>query len=164
MIHLLSSMLLLFAGLPSTSLTGWMQPASFQLSIGMSEKAALAHLQDRGWDVKEGKEKGQKAIDYDEGKSVTLGFSRGRLESIRFEYVGFVPQVQLAFEEARERLRRRRGLPQTSTEKILIYDTPSPLDPSAPDVTVILSADSSTSFGRQGLGFLVIRYFAPPAK
>jgi len=139
---------------PVTS--GWMSPESFHLSVGMSKTDALERLASDGWKVEKGKEKEQCIVHYTESKSVTLAFHEGRLDSIRFEFVDFLPQVKKAFGEQKEILAEKFGKARTPKDSILIYDETSP------NVMVVLSTDHDSKFGKQGLGFLVVRYFAPP--
>lgn len=151
---MLTALTVLLAQLSPLS-SGWMSPESFHLSVGMMKTAALERLQSDGWKVETGKEKEQCIVHYTDSKSVTLAFQDGRVESIRFEFVDFLPQVKKAFGEQREILAEKFGKPRTPKDSILIYDETNP------NVMVVLSTDHNSKFGKQGLGFLVVRYFAP---
>ena len=145
---------------PSKSTSaGWMAPQSFQLSIGMSRKEAESRLTESRWKLKKGKVTDEVVIEVETNKTVTLQFRKGKLESARFEYVAFLQDVRAAFQEREATLRSDLGVPKrvSGPASVLIYEKTNP------NVHVVLSTDRSTSYGKQGLGFLVVRYFAPPA-
>jgi len=150
---LVLSLLILGQAFPSSDKTSWMQPESFQLSIGMSETEAVRGLEKAGWRTRKGNEAGHLIVDYDESKTMTLTFEAKVLTSIRFELVDFIPEVRKAFSQQRIGLVSRFGEPDRDTEELLIYEDLSP------KVYVVLSTNRDSSFGRQGLGFLSIRYF-----
>lgn len=138
--------------------SSWMSPDSFHLTIGMSRRAAEAKLTEHRWKLKEGKD-GDLVVEIENNKTMTIGFQNGKIDSIRFEYVAFLQDVKAAFADRETALRKSLGPPRRagSSAKVLIYDK------TAPNIHVVLSTDRSTSYGKQGLGFLVVRYFAPPA-
>ena len=140
---------------PSQDQTSWMQPDAFRLTLDMKRSVATKMLEDSGWVTRPGKEPGHLIVDYDENRTITLSFANGRLESIRFELVDFIPRLQTAFEEQRRSLEERLGKPDRTKEDILMYER------TEPNVIVVKSTKSDSSFGKQGLGFLTVRYFAP---
>ncbi|HUF19019.1 MAG TPA: hypothetical protein VMS12_13320 [Thermoanaerobaculia bacterium] len=148
--------LLLASVFPSTSQTSWMEPEAFHLRVGMSRAATVGVLDARGWKVKKGKGEDDLIVEYDEIRTLTLAFSKGKLTSIRFELVDFVPQIHKAFEEQKTTLARRFGKPTIKSGNTLIYDSQTP------NIFAVVSSDPSTEFGKRGLGFLVVRYFEPP--
>lgn len=143
---------------PSSSKTAWMQPAAFQLALGMTREKAVASLKTAGWETHPGKQDNHLVVEYDAGRSVTLAFEKGRLRSIRFEFVSFIPELNAAFQEQKKFLETRLGPAKKLSPGILAYDK------QVPSVFVVLSTDQKTSFGQQGVGFLVVRYFEPPAE
>ncbi|HVT03842.1 MAG TPA: hypothetical protein VHL58_10775 [Thermoanaerobaculia bacterium] len=142
---------------PSLSSTSWMSPDSFHLSIGMGQIQTLKALRESGWKPKEDKSKGQFYVEYSEGKTLTLSFSKKKLQSLRFEYVDFLPAVKSSFSEQKEVLAGKFGKPRDLklTASVLIYDH------TRPNVFVVLSAKPNSDIGKQGLGYLVVRYFDP---
>jgi hypothetical protein len=142
---------------PSSTRTAWMSPDAFHLSIGMSEKETRSVVEQNHWKIDPGKEKNHLIVAYDEGKSLTLAFDAGVLTSARFEYIGFLPEVQAAFEEQRAYLREKLGAPKVIKARagIVMYDR------TTPNVMAVMSADHRTQIGKQGIGFLVVRYFRP---
>lgn len=150
-------LLILASVFPSTSQTSWMEPEAFHLRVGMTRAAAVSVLDNRGWNVKKGKGEDDLIVEYDETRTLTLAFSKGKLASIRFELVDFVPQIHRAFEEQKKTLAKRFGKPTVvAAGNTLIYDRQTP------NVFAVVSSDPSTEFGKRGLGFLVVRYFEPP--
>ena len=150
--------LLLATTFPSNSPTGWMQPASFRLQLGMTEKAALERARTLGLEEAPSKEKGVKAFAYGDQRTVVMKFERGKLLSIRFELVDFLPGVRKAFEEQQKLLSARLGPPsQKVGETVVIYDK------TRPNVFVVANIDPASDAGKQGLGMLVVRYFEPAA-
>lgn len=121
----------------------------------MARSAAVERLNADGWKTKPGKAGGDLQVEFDEGRTLTLAFDRGKVSSIRFELIGFVPEVRAAFDEKKKDLKQSLG-PATVRGTTLIYDKTNP------QVMAVLSTDPTTSFGKQGLGFFVVRYFAPP--
>lgn len=158
---LLLSLALLFGGVVPDTATGWMDPARLGVSLGMTRADAVRTIEGRGYATEEGKEPGHLIVPVGEKRTVTLAFEADALRSIRFELVSFLPEIQSAFEEAKQRLARKHGAPSRSIAKppILQYDA------TKPKIYVVAATDASTEFGKQGLGFLVIRYFdAPPGR
>lgn len=158
--RLLAILLLVGAqAFPSRDRTSWMQPDAFRLRLGMEKSAVASQLEGSGWSTREGKEPNHLIVEYDENRTITLMFEGERLDSIRFELVDFIPQLQQAFDEQRESLQKRLGEPDRTTDDILMYEKTDP------NVFVVKSARPDSSFGRQGVGFLTVRYFtpAPPA-
>lgn len=147
---------------PTTSRTSWMEPDSFHLCIGMTRKAAEETIQRFGWEMTPGKYPRVLVIKYDDTKTVTIQFVDEKLQSIRFEYVGFVPDVRIASEERRAQLERSlgyNGKKQGPDGNILMFDRAP-----AVHIMVVTSTRPDDSFGRQGLGFLAVRYFDPSAE
>ncbi len=157
MTTLLSALLLLLStAFPSNTRSTWMSPESFQLKIGMPRSRALEVLKQNGMKTSKGKA-GELVVLYDNARTISLGFSQDKLKSARFEYVGFLPEVKTAFEEQKATLKTRFGAPKalTTSTPLLIYEKVRP------NIYVVLSADRKTDYGKQGLGFLVVRYFDP---
>jgi hypothetical protein len=138
---------------PSSSPTGWMRPDAFHLRLGMTHADAAAALARGGWKQKGGKNEGEVIVEYAEGKTLTLQFSGGTLVSARFELVTYIAEVRKAFETERSRLRALRGAPKLERPGMVFYEGTSP------GITLVMSEDKGSSFGRQGLGFVVTRYF-----
>lgn len=137
--------------------TSWMTPGAFHLAVGMKREKALQVLSDGGWAPKPGKAPNQWIVDYSESQSLTLEFADDRLRSIRFELFAFFPEVKEAFKEQADLLRKQEGPPRkVKSPSVLIYDW------KVPNIMVVMSIDHTTSAGRQGVGFLTVRYFAPP--
>ncbi|HXI11389.1 MAG TPA: hypothetical protein VNM92_01925 [Thermoanaerobaculia bacterium] len=151
---LLLSLVLLAATTPSSS-TSWMAPDAFRLTVGMPRTSVLRELSRSGWNWKKGKVVDEIFLTYEEGKTLTLAFGRGRLRSLRFELVGFIPQIRAAFSERTAVLDQKLGEPRRISSSILSYERRSP------NVMLVSSTDSSSSYGKQGLGYLVVRYFEP---
>lgn len=152
---------LLLGGVVPETATSWMDPERLGLSVGMTRAAAEAILAERGHATEAGKEPGHRIIRLSDKRTVTLAFEGGALRSIRFELVGFMPEIARAFREAKATLAKKHGTPSRAVEKppILQYEG------TTPKIYVVAATDPSTSFGKQGLGFLVIRYFeAPPER
>lgn len=149
---------LLAATLPSTSKTGWMTPDAFRLSVGMRREAAITELKRSSWNWKKGKLTDEVVLTYEEGKTVTLKFGDARLKSIRFELVGFIPTIKQGFTERADDLTRRLGPGKKLSSSVISYER------RAPYVMMVSSTGTETSYGRQGLGFLVVRYFEPPPR
>ncbi len=141
--------LLLAAPFPSGSLTSWMRPEPFHLTIGMTRADALDTLQQNGWKTKPGEKRDQVEVEYSDDRTVTLQFARGRLKSIRFELFALLPETRKAFEEEKATLRSELGVPKI-TKSVVLYDN------RLPNVMVVLSPDT-----RKGLGMLVVQYFDP---
>lgn len=159
------NLLLIFSLLAATAFpskatnAAWMSPQSFQLKIGMTRSDAQTRLSESRWKLKKGKVTDEVVVEIESNKTLTLQFRKGKLDSARFEYVAFLQDVKAAFSEREVTLKTDHGEPKRpgGPAKILIFEK------SNPNVHVVLSTDKSTSYGKQGLGFLVVRYFAPPA-
>lgn len=151
--------LLLFTSNYSTARTSWMTPDAFHLALGMKRDAVMKRLKDDGWKPEKGKEDDVVLL-YDEKRTLTLGFQSERLHSLRFELVDFIPDVKAAFSEREKYLTDHYGEPSRhgSDTTLLNYDH------ALPNIQLVLSTDRSSSFGVQGLGFVVVRYFNPAAK
>jgi hypothetical protein len=153
------AILLFAAAFPSPSATSWMSPESFHLKLGMTESQARGVLREGGWSPKKGKQTNHMIVEYGDKRTITLVFGHHRLDSIRFELVDFLPEVKSAFVEERKRLKETLGPPNPiSPRNTLIYDGRTP------NIFAVLSTTTKTEMGRQGLGFLAVRYFVPPAK
>ena len=137
--------------------TSWMSPEAFHLAVGMRRSKAVAVLEGGGWKPRAGKAPNHLVVEYDETRSITLEFTGNHLRSIRFELFDFIPAVKSAFEEETAALRSRYGPPRTKAATVLLYEE------LRPNIMVVMSTDARTSAGRQGLGFLTVRYFEPPA-
>ncbi|HVR43798.1 MAG TPA: hypothetical protein VMS56_10185 [Thermoanaerobaculia bacterium] len=150
---------LLLGGVAPEPLTAWMEPARLGVEIGMTCTETLAELERRGRTAVPGKEKGHFLVTLSENRSVTLAFEKDRLQSMRFELSDFIPVVRVALAEVETRLQQRHGDPTRKIERppALVYDGVEPR------IYVVASVEHQGAFGRQGLGFLVVRYFAPPA-
>ncbi len=140
---------------PSNSKTSWMRPESFHLKVGMNRAAAVKALESNGWKTKRGDSDRQLVVDYADDKSITLHFSRERLQSIRFELFTILQDAPAAFEEERAFLREALGKPRMGTKKILLYDH------TLPNVMAVLSADPKSEQARKGVGMVVVRYYDP---
>ena len=149
--------LLLLTAFPSSSMTSWMRPESFRLTIGMSRRDAIKTLEENGWKAKKGKDKNQLVVDYSEARAITLDFRSNRLQSLRFELVTFLPQIRSAFDEHRALLLKELGEPKKSirSKSIVIYDDKTP------NVMMVVSDDPKSTNGKNGVGLLVVRYFEP---
>ena len=141
--------LLLAAPFPSSSLTSWMRPEPFHLTIGMTHDSALDALRQNGWKTKPGPKSDQLEVDYSDDRTVTLRFTRGRLKSVRFELFAFLPEIRKAYDEEKATLRGELGAGKV-TKSIVLYDKV------LPNVMVVLSPDA-----RKGIGMLSVEYFDP---
>lgn len=157
---LLLALAILFGGVVPETATGWMEPQRLGISVGMTRDTVVRELQKRGHTTEPGKEPGHLIVPMGEKRTVTLAFENGVLQSVRFEFVGFMPEVTAAFAEAKAALARKHGAPSRIVEKppVLQYEA------TTPRIYVVAAVDPATTFGKQGLGFLVIRYFAPPER
>src|SRR5687768_2617896 len=133
----------------SSSPTSWMDPQAFHLNLGMTKQRVVARLKNDGLTTEVGKEPHHLIVQYDEGKTITLAFRRNRLESARFELVGFIPTVMEAFAEQQQLLARKRGDPTRSIAKPTLLSW----DDKRPHITIVMSTTRETSFGLHGLGF-----------
>lgn len=158
LIPTLIAAVLLFAGVAPESATGWMEPQHLDLTIGMSRSEAEKCVARSGVTMLPGKQPDHLIVSLSDRRTITLAFENGSLQSMRFELVDFIPQIRKAFDEVSFRLVQRHGLPtrKTANPAVILYEAPDPR------IYVVASMDKTTDFGRQGLGFLVVRYFAPP--
>jgi hypothetical protein len=142
---------------PSTSKASWMSPDAFHLAIGMPRAKVERLIASNALKSEPGKLKDDLVILYDEGKTVTLTFERNRIRAIRFELVSFLPDLRAGFEEQKTLLVSRYGQPhQTkSAGTVMIWDH------IVPNVFAVLSVSRNTPAGKQGVGFLIIRYVRP---
>lgn len=148
--------LLLATAFPSASQTSWMRPDAFRLTIGMDRLEAVKALRAGGWETKPGKHPNEMIVDYSGDKSLTLEFREERLRSARFELFTILPQIRPAFDEARRDMKKERGEPKKLTSKsIVVYDN------ALPNVVMVVSDDPKSQHGRNGLGFLAVRYYDP---
>jgi hypothetical protein len=148
--------LLLATAFPSSSRTSWMRPEAFHLAIGMSRAGTLKRLADDGWKTKPGKDASQVVVDYTDERSMTLGFERDRLSSIRFELFEVLPKIRSAFDEEKAFLKSKLGRPKkVKSKSVVLYENV------LPNVMVVVSADPKSQQGKQGVGMLVVRYFDP---
>ena len=147
---------LLATAFPSSSRTAWMRPEAFHLAIGMSRADTLKRLESDGWKTKPGKDASQVVVDYTDERSMTLGFERDRLNSIRFELFEVLPQIRSAFDEEKAFLKTKLGRPKrVKSKSVVLYENV------LPNVMVVVSADPKSEQGKQGVGMLVVRYFDP---
>ena len=146
---------MILASLIPSSKTSWMRPDSFHLVVGMPRAEAVKTLEEGGWKVKPAKEKDHMFLDYDDDKSLTLQFKKGRLHAVSFELFALVPQAQIAFVEQKNVLRERYGQPRKELPSVVIYDD------RLPNVMMVLNANPGSEHGRRGLGMLVVRYYDP---
>lgn len=151
---------LLAAGVfPSSSKTSWMEPAAFRLEIGMARAEVERRLEESGLTTVPGKYARQLIVHYEEKKTVTLGFVDDRLQSVRFEYVDFIPGVREAHAERVEALKAAHGESGKAVNGgILLFDK------QMPNIMLVLSTRPDDGFGKQGLGFLSVRYYDPSAE
>jgi predicted RNA binding protein YcfA (HicA-like mRNA interferase family) len=146
---------------PTTSKTAWMVPDAFHMEIGMTRKDAEKVIKKYGWQSSPGKYPRQLIVKYDDAKTVNIQFVDDKLQSMRFEYVGFIPDVKLAYEEMLAQLERSlgyKGIRQKGDRTVLLFDL------KVPNVMLVLSTSKDDSFGVQGLGFLAVRYYDPSAE
>lgn len=154
MLHAL--LLVLATAFPSKSLTSWMRPEAFHLSVGMSRAVAVQTLEKHGWQAKVTKEENQLVVDYGGDKAITLEFNGNHLRGIRFEYVATLDVVRKAYEEERARLENEHGRARLSkSKKIAMYENV------LPNVFLVLTDDPKSENGQKGFGLLAVRYFDP---
>jgi hypothetical protein len=148
--------LLVLFSIPSNSRTAWMTPDAFHLAMGMKKANVVKRLKSDGWRPEGGKN-GDLIIKYDDRRTVTMGFAGERLASLRFELVDFLPEVKLAAAERESFLSTKygRGRKMPGETTVLAYDSV------LPNIHLVVSTDRTSSFGIQGLGFVVVRYFVP---
>lgn len=149
------------AAFPSASNSAWMSPQSFGFEIGMPRPEIEAKIASAGWKSLPGKYPRQLIVQYSDTKTVMLLFVGDELQSARFELVDFIPNVSAAYEErvgAIEKELCYEGVKQKGDREVLLFNRRSP------NVMVVLSTVPNDDFGRQGLGFLAIRWFDPSAE
>ena len=144
---------ILFAVAPSVSQTSWMRPDAFHVTIGMPKAQAIKVLGENGVKLRDGDHAGQMIADITQTKSITVEFSKERLQSIRFELFTMIDALGAAFDEEKKFLRESLGAPKANTSKLVIYDA------SLPNVMAVITTDT-----KQGLGTLAVRYFSPTRK
>ncbi len=130
-----------------------MRPDAFHLAIGMPRAEVMRAL--KSWEAKPGKDANELIVDYSEDKSLTLGFTKDRLTSLRFELFAYFPIVRMAFDEEKQHLLSAHGKPRKATASILIYDN------TLPNMIVVVNDDPKTEQGKKGLGVLAVRYYDP---
>ena len=149
------------AASPSASNSAWMSPRSFGFEIGMPRPEIEAKIARAGWKSLPGKYPRQLIVQYSDTKTVMLLFVDDKLQSARFELVDFIPTVRAAYDErvgAIEKELSYEGAKQKGDREVLLFNRESP------NVMVVLSTVPNDDFGRQGLGFLAIRWFDPSAE
>lgn len=151
------ALVLAVSSFPTAMETAWMEPDAFHLSLGMARRDVEARLKDGGITATEGKEPNHLIVPFEDGKTITLGFEKDRLQSARFEYVGFIPQVRKAHAEQEKLLARKWGKPTRRVAKPVLVTW----EHKTPNISMVVSTEQETSYGRQGLGFVVVRYFLP---
>lgn len=146
---------------PGASNSAWMSPQSFGFEIGMSRPEIEAKISSAGWKSVPGKYPRQLIVQYSDTKTVMLLFVDDKLQSARFELVDFIPNVRSAYEERVAAIEKEvcyEGAKQKGDREVLLFNRESP------NVMVVLSTVPNDDFGRQGLGFLAIRWFDPSAE
>jgi hypothetical protein len=139
----------------------WMDPAALGLCIGMTrgdvenavDRARLQH--------EPGKYPRQIVVRYSETKNIMLQFVDDRLQSARYELVDFIPAVRKAYGDRVAAIEKSVGYEaarQKGDRAVLLYNK------ATPNVMVVLSTVPDDDFGKQGLGFLAIRWFDPSAE
>lgn len=136
-----------------------MDPAAFRVAVGMSEREVRERFTAAGVELQAGEEPGELVGNYEDGKTVTIHFRDGRVDSLRFELVDFLPLMTKHWEDVSARLKKKLGAPTTAVPgaDVLIWQE------NRPNVIAALSRRRDDRFGEKGLGFVVIRYFEPPA-
>ena len=157
MLAILAALTLALTTFPTAAETAWMDPEAFHLNLGMPKRQVMARLKNDGLSTTAGKEPNHLIVQYEDGKTITLAFEKDKLDSARFEYVGFIPSVKKAFAEQEKLLARKRGQPSRRVARPVLLTW----DEKSPNISLVVSTAPNTSFGRQGLGFLVVRYFTP---
>jgi hypothetical protein len=143
-----------FAVAPVSNETSWMRPDSFHLTIGMPKAEALRALTSSGLKPRDGDHAGQTIVDITPTKSLTLEFTKNRLQSVRFELFTMLDRIDGAFAEEKRFLHDSLGAPKPiPSRSMVIYDTTSPR------VMAVVTTDR-----KQGLGMLAVRYYVPVGK
>lgn len=142
---------ILFAVAPNVSQTSWMRPDAFHLTIGMTKADAVKTLTSGGLTLRDGDHAGQMIADITSTKSITIEFTKDRLQSVRFELFTMSDAMGAAFEEEKKFLRDSLGAPKSIASKsMVIYDR------TLPNVMAVVTTDV-----KQGLSTLAVRYFDP---
>jgi hypothetical protein len=137
-----------------------MSPERLGLCIGMARPDVEAAVERAGLRAEPGKYSRQLVVHYAETKTVTMQFVDDRLQSIRFELVDFIPTVRGAYKDRVAAIEKELGYEaakQKGDRVVVTYKRESP------NIMVVLSTVPDDAFGRQGLGFLAIRWFDPEA-
>ncbi|MFA6959008.1 MAG: hypothetical protein WC538_24310 [Thermoanaerobaculia bacterium] len=151
---------LMQGGAPAVSSHDWMSPDKLGLCIGMARPDVEAAVERAGLKAEPGKYSRQLVVHYAETRTVTMQFVDDRLQSIRFELVDFIPSVRGAYKErlgAIEKTVGYQAAKQKGDRAVVTFNRETP------NVMVVLSTVPDDAFGRQGLGFLAIRWFDPAA-
>ncbi|MGK2856337.1 MAG: hypothetical protein ACSLFQ_03940 [Thermoanaerobaculia bacterium] len=146
---------------PAASDSSWMSPESFGFCIDMPRSDVEATIERGGWKASPGKYPRVLIVHYSDTKTVTLQFVDGKLQSARFELVDFIPAVRSAFDERVAVIEKElgyEGAKQKGDRAVLLFNKTSP------NIMVVLSTVPNDDFGRQGLGFLAIRWYDPSAE
>jgi len=145
---------------PAAAPLDWMSPDKLGVCIGMERADVEATIERAGLKAEPGKYSRQLVLHYAETRTVTMQFVDDRLQSIRFELVDFIPAVRGAYEERPGPIEKRPGYgaPEEKGDRAVVM-----FNRESPNVMVVLSTVPDDAFGRQGLGFLAIRWFDPAA-
>lgn len=151
---------LLQGAMPVQATTDWMSPTWLGVSIGMPRADVEAAIGRAGLKAEPGKYSRQLVVRYAETKTVTMQFVDDHLQSIRFELVDFIPVVRSAYESRLATIEKDAGHapPKQSGERAVVL-----FNRANPNIMVVLSTVPNDDFGKQGLGFLAIRWFDPEA-
>jgi hypothetical protein len=145
---------------PAASSSEWMDPGRFGVCIGMTRSDVEGAIDRAGLKAEAGKYPRQLVVRYAETKTITLQFVDDKLQSIRFELVDFIPIVRRAYDERLGVIEKTLGYEtekQNGDRAVVMFKRESP------NVMVVLSTMPNDEFGKQGLGFLAIRWFDPAA-
>lgn len=145
---------------PAASGSDWMTPDRYGICIGMSRGDVEAAVDRAGLRMEAGKYPRQLVVRYAETKTITLQFVDDKLQSVRFELVDFIPVVRRAYEERVGVIEKTLGYEAAKTKGDRAVVT---FNRETPNVMVVLSTMPNDDFGKQGLGFLAIRWFDPAA-
>ncbi len=157
----LSMQFLVQGGMPAPSVSEWMDPQKFGLCIGMSRADVESAVEHAGLQSKPGKYPRQLVVRYGETRTLMLQFVDDKLQSVRFELVDFIPVVRAAYDERVVAIEKTLGYEAAKKKgdlAVVLYNRESP------NVMVVLSTLPKDEFGKQGLGFLAIRWFDPSAE
>jgi hypothetical protein len=146
---------------PSASNSSWMSLDAFGWCIGMPRAEVEASIARSEWKSSPGKYSRQLIVRYSDTKTVNLQFVDDKLQSVRFELVDFIPAVRSAYDERVAVIEKQagyEGAKQKGDRAVLLFNRENP------NAMVVLSTVANDDFGRQGLGFLAIRWFDPSAE